>query len=138
MKHKKLILSVLSFSIFSSIFTMERLPLSKKQLSINCDDILILDRIDQEINKKYPSTNALVDFFKQFTEKDMLSIIKIPHQWCNENDSDVTPSSLNALYKKNSFFEKAVNYFTEYARENFDNVTTDTIAFVADPDINQS
>jgi hypothetical protein len=116
---------------------MEQVSLPKKRLSINNNVMGISDRIHREINKKYSSDYKLIDFLKPLLDQDMLDIVKTADQWCEKNENPITSSLRDTLYKKNIFFEKAINHFTGYARENVDNVTVNTIDFVADPRLNQ-
>lgn len=99
----------------------------------------IIDIIDRQIDAKYPSQNLFADLWNcsQLEKKDMESIVTIANTQCTKHEVANVPQLLNLLYNQNSFFEKAVNYFTQLAHTNAANVTYNNIDTIYNPESDQ-
>ena len=67
----------------------------------------------------------------------MLGIVTILCQYCKKKEIPLLVALLETLYEKNNFFAKAIDYFSNFARQNLDNVTCNTINIVNNPTLEQ-
>lgn len=131
MKHTILIILLITFCIPHISFAMDHHPkndIPLQQLPADTFDITTVNSINAEINKQYPPNNCFVNFCRLLllTEEDMRTIINLT----NQPDSNISPALIDALRKKNIFFDEALNYFSNLTRNNRDAVTYKTIDII--------
>ncbi len=133
MKHIQLIVCFIISSIGSITFAMEHFVELQQQPINNCITTTI-NAIDEKINKKY-SKNFIPDFATTLglTEEEKHDIATIASACCEKNNTQLSTQLINDLRKKNIFFDAAIDYFSDFAHQNINNVTYTTIDTVNNP-----
>ena len=134
MKHTQLIACLIITSIASITFAMERF-VELQQQPINHCAVETINAIDEKINKKY-AEKFVPDFLKKLrlTTEEKLDILTITNDCCNKSKTELSTQLINDLYEKNTFFEAAIDYFSDIARDNINNVTYATIDTINNPE----
>jgi hypothetical protein len=93
-----------------------------------------INAIDEKINKKY-SEEYIPDFLKKLglTAEEKHDILTITNECCERSNTQLSTQLINDLYKKNMFFEAAIDYFGDFARQNINSVTYKTIDTINNP-----
>lgn len=94
----------------------------------------VVNSINKTIKNKHASAFFLFDYCTAFqlTEAEIITTLDIVNE-----ASILSRQILDKLYKKNIFFAKSVDYFSEFARKNLDNVNHVTIDIVNNPAVDQ-
>jgi len=103
------------------------------QLSLLTDPKSIIGTLNNAINEKYNLNKSFLNLLitPSLPEKDMFSLLKFVDGYCI-NTKTLFTSIAHKLYKKNNFFTKTIDYFTECGCKNIQNVTADTLDIIND------
>jgi WD40 repeat protein len=106
---------------------------------INTSDISIINYIDTKISKAYEGYKELFDFLTllHVTKKDAFDIMQLTNLHCQKMNTPLHNTLIDALCKKNIFFNEAINYFSTSVHKNIDQVTYKTIDIVDNPTAEQ-
>lgn len=120
------------------LFSAENSDIELKFLGTNQSTILshqpisldeaIINRINKDIDQKYPRT--LMSAFIKKEEYEYLGILKTIYN--SFPTIDIDKNLIEQLIAKNKNFSEAIEYFYPFAQRNLDTITCDTLQYVED------
>lgn len=108
-----------------SLGTNQSIILPHQPISL---DEVIINRINKDIDQKYPRT--LMSVFIKKEEYEYLDILNTIHNSFPRINID--KNLIEQLIAKNKNFSEAIAYFFHFAQKNLDTVTCDTLQYVED------